>query len=380
MFYQVILLGARQESCLKVREAINQGQMDLFGHTDYVRFFDDSLDSLYPDFPAMAIYAGSEEARKNDLFRAELKHCLECNYPVLPIFSGEDFHREIPDLIKHYNGLSKLAVQEWPYRAASAVMEAFGLIRAKRKVFISYKRDDSAAIATQLCESLNSLRYQVFLDTYRIHEGKNFQQELMHWLSDSDMLILLDSDNIDLSSWVEREISAAVSLGIGCIQILWPGRKPRVDEPFMHTITLPGKPARRLKPEVLKKAVTEVEKYRALCIGTRLRALIGNFERKMSARDWKVSWDKGRLLKAEHPSGKKATILPVLGVPDSEDIYSGSCFLNNHGAPDDDFHLLFEPRQVLPAHIEHLDWLLKRVTRHELCTSSLPDLLEKDRP
>ena len=66
---------------------------------------------------------------------------------ILPIFYNS-FSNEIPKILENQNGLKYDNYQN--DKIVNLVLESFGYLRTTRKVFISYRRDESTSIAIQL--------------------------------------------------------------------------------------------------------------------------------------------------------------------------------------------------------------------------------------
>ena len=80
------------------------------------------------------------------------------------------------------------------------------LLRENRKLFISYRRTDSSAVANQLFDAFVRNNYDVFLDTYSINPAKNFQEELHHRMTDCDVLIQLSYMILRTASGAMRKL------------------------------------------------------------------------------------------------------------------------------------------------------------------------------
>jgi len=89
-------------------------------------------------------------------------------------------------------------------------------------VFISYKRTDSGPIASQLFDRMNHLGYEVFLDEASVQRGADFQRELMWWLNDADLLIVLASPRFPKSQWCMEELAFCQQRYIGIAVVDWP--------------------------------------------------------------------------------------------------------------------------------------------------------------
>ena len=130
---------------------------------------------------------------------------------ILPIYFGnpEDgaFSREIPSILSNQNG--------WQFkdneldRSANIILESFELLRSTRKIFISYKRNESTSVAIQLYEALESYNYDVFLYIHSIGKGEPFQDDLWHRMTDCDVIVLLNTPGFLESHWCKEEFAEA---------------------------------------------------------------------------------------------------------------------------------------------------------------------------
>ena len=78
-------------------------------------------------------------------------------------------------------------------------------------VYLSYKRVDSAAAVLQLHEALGSFGFDVFLDTFDVRPGEDFQAILWHRLCDSDVMIIPDTPGLLRRALDCRRRSVALS-------------------------------------------------------------------------------------------------------------------------------------------------------------------------
>lgn len=83
------------------------------------------------------------------------------------------------------------------------------------RVFISYKRSDTLAVAQQLHDELRRKGAEVFLDSYTLSSGINFQRHLVQHLSDKGMVVALESTDLGKSPWVARELTFAKIYRLG---------------------------------------------------------------------------------------------------------------------------------------------------------------------
>lgn len=110
----------------------------------------------------------------------------------------------------------------WVHALLDEIFAHGWLRRRTRKVFISYRRIDSAAIAQQLFREFTQRNFLVFLDEVSIEHGADFQAELRWWLNDTDMVLVLASPNLEASRWVQEELLFAQLHQIGTLAVAWP--------------------------------------------------------------------------------------------------------------------------------------------------------------
>lgn len=167
-----------------------------------------------------------------------LEPCVKVGMHVFPVVADlADFAQQIPSLLHHYNGF-QMKRDESSAELAGLVLEALGLQRGRRKIFISYARLDSASVARQLRDALGQRWYSVFLDTVSIRPGRRFQAELEEQLADSDIFLFLDSPNASERPFVREELEFAFLAGLGQIQLLWPGQPQLQQGGISHVVPL----------------------------------------------------------------------------------------------------------------------------------------------
>lgn len=147
---------------------------------------------------------------------------IEGGGTVIPVIPTGQMANTLPGALRHLNTFDQDRFgSAWPFALADWVFSE-SLLRRRRRVFISYRRDDSQAIANQLYDALTRQQWHVFLDNRSIDSGDNFQKDL-HWeLHDSDVLLLLASPRFQHSRWAMEEIGSAGLERIGILAINWP--------------------------------------------------------------------------------------------------------------------------------------------------------------
>lgn len=142
---------------------------------------------------------------------------------VLPVIANAPAAKYLPRALRKFNAFLRTTYGDaWAQCLVDEVFSMAWLRRRTRKVFISYKRLDSGPIASQLYERLSRLGYETFLDEASIQKGQEFQRELMWWLGDADLLIMLASPRFPASKWCMEEITYAQTHFVGVLTVEWP--------------------------------------------------------------------------------------------------------------------------------------------------------------
>ena len=122
-----------------------------------------------------AVYFGGSEQRDLEAVR----ELILSSAPVIPsVGPNVDFDTGIPNFLQSANGLSCRKEDPAMSELAAAMLECVGLLRAQRRVFVSYRRTESRATAVQLHDLLSARGFDVFLDTHDIRPGDSFQDGL----------------------------------------------------------------------------------------------------------------------------------------------------------------------------------------------------------
>jgi hypothetical protein len=167
-----------------------------------------------------------------------IAECRKRDIPIIPVVpSLDDFNSIAPAEVADFNGFELADIADIG-ELAGLILEALGLQRSKRKIFISYARKDSSKVAQQLRDAFMARWYSVFLDTISIRPGAVFQDELLQELADSDVVVLLNSLSIKNRPYVQKEIAFADQAGVGGVQVIWPGVQPIPEGGFFMPIPL----------------------------------------------------------------------------------------------------------------------------------------------
>lgn len=370
-YYQLILLGDTiSEACRKVKrrffELLRERGLDkqlvavLDGTLTLTPREEGGYDSAKPTF---AFYFGKQNHGDKDV--DALKKLIGNGDAVYPVFFN-NYEAEVPDVLRPVNGVKYS--DEKLDSIVNVAFEELRLLRKKLRVFISYKRSDSTAIANQLYDVLSRNQFDVFLDTYSIRGAVDFQAELRHRITDCDVLILLNSQGFKESKWCEEEITEANARRVGVLQINWPGVKPDVKDQLSRTRKLVKRDFKRkrykrntstLKTKVLNEIAGDVEAIRARNIASRQDNLTGEFI-KEAKRQGRIIIKEPTFLVEQIEDNKFYYYMPTIGVPQSWDCYESEKMLEswNDTFPKKVF-LIYDDLSILPEWIKHLEWMNK---------------------
>lgn len=368
-YYQIILLGHTTcEACHKVKrrffELLSERGLDkrlvavLDGTLTLAPQEAGGYDSTKPTF---SFYFGNQGHGNKDV--EALKKLIGNGDAVYPIFFTL-FEQEVPEELWPINGIQYS--EEKLDSIVNVAFEELRLLRKKRRVFISYKRSDSAAVASQLYDKLSRYQFDVFLDTYSIRGAADFQAELHHRITDCDVLIQLNSQGFKDSKWCKDEITEANARRVGVLQINWPEVKSDVTDQLSWTRNLDKQDFRRrrykwntstLKNNVLNEIATKVEAIRARNIAARQDNLTGEFVKEAS-RQGRTIIKEPTFLVEQMEDSKFYYYIPAIGVPQSWDCYESVKMLERwNGTLPEKVFLIYDDLSILPRWIAHLEWM-----------------------
>lgn len=286
---------------------------------------------------------------------------------ILPVATElTKFSYQIPKQLKNVNGF-ELSTSNDIEKLVSCILEGLSLLRLSRRLFISYKRDESSTVAIQLFEQLEKNGFDVFLDTHSIRPGEPFQDELWHRMADTDVVVLLNTPGFLNSNWTTQELAKANSMSIGFLQLIWPTHKLERDAelsiPFQLSDSDFGndifkEPTSYLKPEIISKIISQVESLRARSLASRQDNIITEFIASSNRVGKKADLQSEKFITIKRSDGKELVIIPTVGVPQaftynqSEELVARIKSKNVAGA-----YLLFDHRNIREKWIKHLDWL-----------------------
>jgi hypothetical protein len=362
--YQLVFLGdISNGACNEIRTRFYEkvSEMGLLNDA-FVDIYNSNFVTDYQNKqPSFVYYFGKRDHHDKDV---DILATLMANGDaIIPVYFHEgDFYEEIPEQAWKMNG--KMYTPGKVNTFVNYALEALRLLRQNRKLFISYRRNESTGIANQLFDALVRCNYDVFLDTYSIGAAKNFQEELHHRLSDCDILIQLYTNEFMESPWCREEITAANQKQIGVIELVWPGvaldMHNHLCEPMLlkedDFTTSSTDPLSRLQDNVVELLSHKVESVRARNMAARQDGLVGEFIKEALKVD-KSLVQEYKYLVERKDDGDVNVFIPAVGVPQSYDCYESLQFKELLRNPKTKIHLIYDDLRIKKRWIEHLDWL-----------------------
>jgi hypothetical protein len=363
--YQVIILGKLNGIEKEVQDLFFDKVKELNLQKDFYQFINSSeLTTKYKgNQPAFVLYFGYEDGKFQDI--KEVKKLLAEGNIVLPIFYNS-FSKEIPIELENQNGLKYYKQQN--EKIVNLILESFGKLRTTRKVFISYKRDESTSVAIQLYEALEKNNFDVFLDTHSIKQGEPFQDELWHRMTDCDVIVLLNTPSFLDSEWCEKEIAEASVKQIGILQLIWPNH----NLVSMAEICFPkylqvsdfkenvykDKNTSKLVEDIVNNIIQEVESIRARNLAARQDNLITEFMNLARSKGKDINLQPERFITEEIGQGQRRIFIPSVGIPKSTD-YNQSSELKKEikEYSVDEVYLIYDNIRIREKWLKHLDYL-----------------------
>ncbi len=362
--YQLILLGDIENSACDIIKA------HFFEKINSVGLKNNMFEVIYTDTfyekylnkqPSFIFYFGNINHLDKDA--DILKILINNGDAVFPMYFGENFEAEVPEVIHAMNGKRYVANHVEKY--VNYAFESMRLLRENRKLFISYRRTDSSAVANQLFDVFVRHNYDVFLDTYSINPAKNFQEELHHRMTDCDVLIQLYTNDFKRSRWCNEEIVSANQKQIGIVEIVWPDCTPDIHNLLCEPIQLTQEmfidkafdtEDCRITGDCIEDIVHTVESVRARNLAARQDNLVGEFIEEARKQGRQLLQEYHYLVETLK-DGRIRLFIPAIGIPQSYDCFDSLRFremLNNEKI---ELFLIYDDLRIRKKWIEHLEWL-----------------------
>jgi TIR domain len=365
--YQLIILGTKSKFADDILDIFWQRIEELGLLRDKFLIINElNFVSTYSgNCPAFCLYFGDETGSHKNI--TETEKLLKDATLILPIVNNlRKFTFQIPAILKGVNGLELTKFEEIE-KMISVVLQGFSLLRISRRIFISYKRDESSSIAIQLFEELEKNGFDVFLDTHSIRPAEPFQEELWQRMADTDVVLLLNTPGFLKSHWTTEELAKANSMSIGILQLIWPSHNIERDAELTIPMQLHSSDFGNTKykdensylsENTILKIVSSVESLRARSLASRQDNLITEFMSVANTLGKKVDLQPDRFISGLDKNNDGIVIIPAVGVPhaftynQSEELISKIDSRKNSK-----IYLLYDQRNIREKWINHLMWL-----------------------
>jgi hypothetical protein len=365
--YQIVVLGQSTDRLQIFREALFQ-QTDALGidRTHIHIIMETSFGTVDQKSPLVAVFFGYLDA--DDSSHTTLRGLLAESVTVIPcVDRGREVTKQLPESIRHINAYqSSYQEADWA-RLITLVLENLRLLRADRRIFVSYRRSESQSIAVQLYEAFDKAGFDVFLDTRSVPYGEDFQSILWHRMADSDVVVLLDTPNFRASYWTTQELARANATNIQILHLLWPRIRADKSSAFsefrqLHPADFRGRKRTgagcQLTDTAADDIVARAESLRARALAARHRSLVDNFCDQAKHQAVKhLAVQPQRYISVELSSGTKVAVVPTIGVPRADRYHEIEDAIRKSGSKAEQIWLLYDERGILESWLSHLDWL-----------------------
>jgi hypothetical protein len=305
--------------------------------------------------PAAAVFFGGQPA---DI--ANLEELLERGVPILPVVSSVDqAHIELPAILQPLNYLSYL--EAGAEAIATALLESVGLLRQHRRVFISYRRDEAAVVATQLFNVLSERQFDVFLDSQGTAPAEEVEALSWHRLYDSDVLLMLDTPDYFENRWTNAEFGRVLAKGISVMKVCWPDAANSLRSSTASVVQLSASDitpdSGRMAEDALANICQQLEEIRSQNHAVRSVNLISSIRIAIQAIGGKMLGMSAH--KAVHlllPNGEQLTVYPTVGVPVPFNLEEAYQYSPHHSVA-----VIYDPVGLHQEGLKHLDWLKTHV-------------------
>lgn len=370
--YQLLMLGSDVPQKRQVLSTLSIKLKDLGLPDTIVKSIEaENISNEYlGNQPAFGLYFGDIEGNHKHLDITD--KLLKNGTMILPIYFGNPddgaFDKEIPCILNNQNGL-QFKESELD-RIANIILESYELLRNTRKIFISYRRNESTSVAIQLYEALEAYNYDVFLDTHSIAKGEQFQDELWHRMTDCDVIVLLNTPKFLESHWCKEEFAEAGTKLIGIVQLVWPNHTIKDIDSGSH-ISYPiqlkesdfvdniynNKDKSKLVEVIVEEIIQKVESVRARNLASRQDNLITDFRSIANDCGREVTVQPEKFLTEDLPSGKRYVYIPTIGIPQSTSCQLAEIKNEMYRHNDVSIRLIYDDLRIRDKWLKHLDWL-----------------------
>ena len=381
--YQILLLGHDDSRRELLRAVVRRRIADLGLDSDAIQYIDEQeADEIDPRIPLFAVFFGWTEYISNSNLVQDL---LDASTVIAPLVSSVTrVHAELPPQLTHLNAL-EIGSTGFE-RLATLILENFQLLRKSRKLFISYKRKDVQPFADRLYDALDARGFDVFIDVRSVPPAVDFQAELWHRVSDSDVVVLIDTPGFRESRWTTAELARANSTSIQILHLTWPGQKEDSASCFSRffeltrrdfVLNIPFK-GQFVTKRTLERICDETERLRARAIAARQRYLINNFCDAATDIGMAPSVQPERWISIDiRRAREKLAVVPAVGIPTSDRINAIFDQIMRQAESFRTIWIIYDSRGVLNSWLAHVDWLNEHLPLRTVQMSEAPKLLRE---
>ena len=378
--YRLVLEGETSRFDAVLRRAIVDALEPFglkLGDEVAVHFASEAHAAIVPGEAKVVLFFGSPAVR------ATVKLLVSPTDLLIPVVSDlSACGSELPPEVSAFNALQYEGASEAQAAAlASAILETLGLMPAKRRIFLSYRRDEAREVALQLHDALRARQFSVFLDTHEIRYGGRFQDALWHQLGDCDVLLMLDTKGYFVSRWTEEEFGRAGNMRLGILRVGFPGVSPAPATTLTTTVALSevdlGSNG-RLSDDAIDRIGDALERFRARSVAARLDNMLGTLRRAVEKRGGTIT-NPGPLKRVSINLPRptvggiaELTVYPAVGVPTSDAVERIAKDADSECA------LLYDGQSLLQSWIDHLEWFAGGIERFRWIRADNPEPMLKE--
>jgi TIR domain-containing protein len=377
--YQILVFGpAALAHAPRLRRTMCADARSLGLGARHLHFLRADQYSSHDDrWPLVAVYFGERGRVRSaeEALATQLRRDGVFVLPAVPTLVA--FAAQVPAELRAINGLRLRAEDPDLHGVAARLLEEMGLVRRRRVAFISYKRAESRRAALQLHAALTARSWEVFLDTHSLAAGVDFQPGLWDRMNDADLLVLLNSPTAMSSKYVKEEVARAHNLGLGVLQVSWPGRNAAPGTELCEPLQLDagelcsGRPGQRggvsLRQRAVGRIITAVEGVRSRVWAARHARMVKAFCDRATALGVRTALQHDGFIEVG-ARGLPRQVQAVVGHPSAQDAHQADTRSKRYP------HrpvLLFDPSGMLDSRLQHLQWLnrhlpVKAVALHEI--------------
>ena len=298
MAYQIVVAQSnREELAWELKNALSKALAVMKISPRQVEITDELSDG---DISQVLAYLASKEGRDDRKVNAMIEEAIHANVPIIPIARKAEESRiaeMLPESLSHHNTAFWL---DEGVSVAMALLRTLGLAESERKVFISYRRSETSALADQMHTAMVQRGFDVFLDRFSLYPGDRFPDRIKENLADKALLLLLESNRLHESEWVQREIEYATHNRIRTLALNLPdceNNVSKIDESYRirvedNNLTKQG----TMTQEALRRTLDNIELVHASALLKRRLQLLGHVKNKLRSdgyfcqpvEDWSI--------------------------------------------------------------------------------------------